>query len=89
MSENFSSLELAFAEILRRTIREELTALEHTLNQQDRLFDADKAAEILSVSVDWLYRNAKRLPFTRKLGPKMLRFSSVGLQKYIAGRKPN
>jgi predicted DNA-binding transcriptional regulator AlpA len=57
------------------------------VNEQDRLLDAEEAAKILSVSVEWLYRNAKRLPFTRKLGHKMLRFSSVGIQKYLAIRK--
>ena len=55
---------------------------------EDRLLDAQETARILSVSVEWLYRNSKRLPFTRKLGHKMLRFSSVGIQKYLAIRKP-
>jgi predicted DNA-binding transcriptional regulator AlpA len=53
----------------------------------DRLLDADEAAKLLAVSADWLYRNAKKLPFTRKLGPKMLRFSALGIQKYISSRK--
>lgn len=71
---------------LREIIRQEL---EKVLNGhgQDHLLDAERAAEILSVSPDWLYRNARRLPFSRKLGPKMLRFSYQGIQKYLATRK--
>jgi predicted DNA-binding transcriptional regulator AlpA len=46
-----------------------------------------EAAKMLSMSTDWLYRHAKKLPFTRKLGPKMLRFSHQGILKWIATRK--
>ena len=55
-------------------------------HDEDHLLDAEEAAKILSVSPDWLYRHAKKLPFTRKLGPKMLRFSYQGIQKYLATR---
>ena len=41
---------------------------------------------MLSVSPDWLYRNARKLPFTRRLGPKMLRFSHLGIEKWIGAR---
>ena len=88
MSEHIFTLELALAELLRRIVREELAALAQAVNQQDRLLDAEEAAKILCVSNIWLYRNAKRLPFTRKLDHKMLRFSSLGIQKYIAAKKP-
>jgi predicted DNA-binding transcriptional regulator AlpA len=88
MSETVSSLESALEGLLRRIIREEIGAFKGELNgQEDRLLDAEEAASRLSVSADWLYRNAKRLPFTRKLGPKMLRFSCQGIQKYLATRK--
>ena len=53
----------------------------------DELLGAEKAAKILSVSEDWLYRHDNRLPFTRKLGPKMLRFSYQGIQKYLASKQ--
>jgi len=52
-----------------------------------RWLDAREAAKILSVSEDWLYRNARKLRFTRKLGPKMVRFSYQGLIKWRATRK--
>jgi predicted DNA-binding transcriptional regulator AlpA len=55
--------------------------------EDDRLLDTEEAAKILCVSEDWLYHNAKKLPFTRKLGYKLLRFSSAGLQKYLATKQ--
>jgi predicted DNA-binding transcriptional regulator AlpA len=54
---------------------------------EDRLLDATEAAKMLSMSEDWLYRHAKKLPFTRKLGPKTLRFSYQGIVKWMATRK--
>jgi len=56
---------------------------------EDRFLDAQEAATLLSVSEDWLYRNAKKLPFTKKLGPKMLRFSYKGIIKWLESRKVN
>jgi predicted DNA-binding transcriptional regulator AlpA len=41
---------------------------------QDRLITAEQAAERLAVSKDWLYRAAKDLPFTVRLGADLLRF---------------
>ena len=87
MSESTPNAFAPFFDEVRKIVREEVTQLAREASQQDRLLDAEEAARILSVSVEWLYRNAKRLPFTRKLGHKMLRFSSVGIQKYLAIRK--
>jgi len=58
-------------------------------DQEDHLLNIDQASKRLGVSRDWLYRRAARLPFTRKLGPKMLRFSYQGIQKWLATRKPS
>ncbi len=79
----------AFLEGIRQIVREEFQALVGQNGQQagDRLLDAEEAAEILAVSPDWLYRRAARLPFTRKLGPRVLRFSSLGIQRYLSTRK--
>ena len=77
----------ALAAILKPIVKE---AVEQALNShrdEDHLLDAEEAAKLLSVSEDWLYRQAKKLPFSRKLSPKMLRFSSQGIQKYLATRK--
>ena len=87
VTENNNGLSEALAAILKPIVRE---AVEQALNShrdEDRLLDAQEAAKLLSVSEDWLYRQAKKLPFSRKLGPKMLRFSSVGIQKYLTTRK--
>lgn len=47
------------------------------------LLDVDEAARRLGVSRSWLYRNARRLPFTVRMGV-MLRFDPRGLAKYVA-----
>ena len=72
---------------LRELIRDEIQAASTTQHETDRLLTAEEAAEMLSMSTDWLYRNAKKLPFTRKLGPKMLRFSQQGIVKWLPTRK--
>ncbi len=76
-------------EQLRALVRQEIQAGVGQIANQDgeRLLTIEEAAQILSVSPDWIYRNAKRLPFTRKLGPKMLRFSHQGLLRWLATRK--
>lgn len=82
------TLESALEGLLRRIVREEIQALKGELsNHDDRLLDAEEAANLLGMSRHWLYRHAHKLPFTRKLGPKNLRFSSLGIQKYLATRK--
>ena len=76
-------------EQLRALVRHEIQAgVGQNANQDgERLLTAEEASRILSVSPDWIYRNAKKLPFTRKLGPKMLRFSYQGLLRWLATRK--
>jgi predicted DNA-binding transcriptional regulator AlpA len=51
--------------------------------EDDRLLDVAEAAQMLGRSPDWLYRHAKALPFSRRLGT-MLKFSRQGLQRYLA-----
>jgi len=73
---------------LRTLIREEIQAANQNGHQEgDHLLDAEEASKILSVSPDWLYRHGSRLPFTRKLAPRVLRFSSQGIQRYLSTRK--
>ncbi len=79
----------ALLQTIRQAVREEIQAA-HGQNGQrdgDSLLDAEEAAITLAVSPDWLYRNAKKLPFARKLGPKVLRFSHRGMEKWLATRK--
>lgn len=87
MNEPNNSLAEALAAIIKPIVTEAVKEAMNGHKDEDRLVDAEEAARLLCVSEDWLYRCAKKLPFTRKLGPKMLRFSSVGIQKYLATRK--
>ena len=73
-------------EEIRRCVREEITKAINGTGNFDKLLTPEQAAAILGMSTKWLYRNAPKLPFTRKLGRKTLRFSQVGLQKYLATR---
>ena len=84
-----TSLSDALATILKPIIEEAVQAAisQNGHHEGDKLLTAEKAAEFLSVSSDWLYRHASKLPFTRKLAPKMLRFSQQGLTKWMASRK--
>lgn len=79
----------AFLEMMRQAVREELRTLIQDLREKDRLLTAQEGAEMLAVSPDWLYHNARKLPFTRRLGPKMLRFSQLGIEKWIGANFKN
>ena len=76
-----------FLEEFLKETRQELGKDTNGADGADRLLMAEEAAQTLAVSPDWLYRHAGKLPFTRKLGPKMLRFSSQGIQRWLATRK--
>jgi predicted DNA-binding transcriptional regulator AlpA len=91
MIETPPTLENVLEGLLRRIIREEIHTLGVNGNHtgEDHLLTAEEAAKVLSVSPDWLYRNAKKLAFTYKLGPKMVRFSYQGILKYMTARKSN
>ena len=75
-------LELARGQLARRT-----DAPAGVGPEPDRLLTVEESAELLNVKPGWLYRNAGRLPFTRKLSPKMLRFSERGLRRYLATQR--
>lgn len=55
---------------------------------RDRWLTTDETADLLKVDRKWLYRRAKGLPFCRRLSRKKLLFSEVGLQRWMANRKP-
>ena len=52
-------------------------------HENDRLLTATEAAALLGVTPRWLYRHARRLPFARRLSRKVLRFSEVGVRRYL------
>jgi predicted DNA-binding transcriptional regulator AlpA len=54
--------------------------------QGDRLLTVAEAAEKLCMTEDYLYRTAKKLPFTVRTGRKQLRFSLAGIERYIKQR---
>ena len=51
----------------------------------DRLLSAQEAAGVLHTSTDYLYRHSSRLPFTVRMGRKVL-FSEAGIERYIRQR---
>lgn len=54
--------------------------------RRDRLLGKEEAAHKLAVTLDWLYRKHKRLPFTVRHG-RLLRFSELGIEEYIRKRR--
>ncbi len=78
-----------FFDEIRKIVKEEIrgeTVRLGGLPSEDRLVDAEEAARLLGTSPGWLYKNARKLPFTVKLHAKMLRFSHAGIQRYIAAK---
>jgi len=53
----------------------------------DQLLSVAEAAQKLGVPKDWIYRRAGKLPFTVRLGPRHLRFSARGIERYIRQRQ--
>jgi predicted DNA-binding transcriptional regulator AlpA len=80
------SLDTILEGIVRKVVRQEIATLKKDLGTQTETFlDVQQAAKLMNVSEDWLYRHHK-LPFVRKLGPKMLRFSYQGILKWMETR---
>ena len=68
-------------------VREQLAAERTPAGRRDEeLLTAPEAAGRLGVSVDWLYRRTRSLPFARKLSRKVVRYSVRGLEEYLARR---
>jgi excisionase family DNA binding protein len=53
---------------------------------EDRLLTVAEAARRLGIARDTLYRKAKDLPFTVRIGG-LLRFSSAGIEKFVRARQ--
>ena len=60
----------------------------HRAQEPEKLLTAKEVAETLSMTSRWVYDHASALPFTRRLGSKAVRFSSRGLEKYLAESRP-
>jgi predicted DNA-binding transcriptional regulator AlpA len=77
------ALAAALASVLARAGRPTAVAKEPA----SELLDVDTAAARLGVAPSWLYRHARRLPFTRKLSHKALRFDARALDRWTASRQ--
>ena len=64
--------------------RDWVLSLTESNGSPEALLNIDQAAARIGVPVAWLYRNAKSLPFTRKLSRKQLRFDPAGLDEWLA-----
>ncbi len=49
---------------------------------EDSMLTVKEAASLLNVKDRWLYRHGNRLPFTRRLSGRNLRFSKTGLLRW-------
>lgn len=60
---------------------------DHSENARDgdRLLTAKEAATKIGTAPDWLYRRSRTLPFTVRIGRKVL-FSEAGIEKFIRQR---
>lgn len=58
-----------------------------TPKKQDRNLTVGEAAELLGVKPSWLYRHSAKLPFTRRLSRRALRFSEKGLRRWLESRR--
>ena len=75
-------------EQLRDLVHEELSrVLGNHVQGDDRLLTVDEAAKLLGVTKRWLYRHQRNLPFARSLSRKNIKFSEVGLRKWMSIRK--
>ncbi|HYT54941.1 MAG TPA: helix-turn-helix domain-containing protein [Verrucomicrobiae bacterium] len=71
---------------LKAIIAEAVQSAMKALPRDDKLITVAEVSEILNCNEEWVYHNARELPFVRKVGG-MLRFSSNGLQRYIESKK--
>lgn len=53
----------------------------------DENLPTDEAARRLGMSERWLYRNASRLPFTVRIGRRLV-FSARGLDRWLERQRP-
>lgn len=54
----------------------------------DRMLTTAEAAEMLRRSPRWIYRNADRLPFVKRISQKSLLCSEVGIKRWLERQRP-
>jgi hypothetical protein len=58
------------------------------IDSDDEMLEPDEAAVLLHRKRRWIFRNAHRLPFVRRISPKSLLCSKKGLNRWLAAQKP-
>jgi len=53
---------------------------------EDRLLNTEETATVLGVSKDWIYRNARTLPFALRISTGRVRYSKKGIKRWIKRR---
>ncbi|SRR5258708_2592331 len=53
----------------------------------DRLLTAEEVAHRLGVTKRWVQRRAKRLPFSRRISARSVRYSEAGLKRWLRSRR--
>ena len=81
------SLRCELKEIVKEALREEMMTIGKSGHSetQDGLINVEEAAEYLSVSKAWLYKNASRLPFAKKIGGSR-RFDIREMRRWLETR---
>lgn len=59
----------------------------HAEPRDEPLLDASEVADMLGLSKRAVYRRAGEFPFTRRLGPRTLRFSRSGLRRWLKNQQ--
>jgi predicted DNA-binding transcriptional regulator AlpA len=54
-----------------------------TGRESDRLLTAEEVADTLGVNKRWVQRRARRLPFARRISAHAIRYSEVGLKRWM------
>jgi hypothetical protein len=59
------------------------------LQPDDQMLTAKEAAPMLRRGVRWIYRNADRLPFVKRISCRSILCSKAGIQKWLAVNPAN
>jgi hypothetical protein len=76
-------------QLVHDTVVAALAASHRMPTDKEILLTPEQAAALIGVNRRWLYRRAAKLPFTRRISRKTLRFSEGGLRRWIAAGKPD
>ena len=84
VAEKLRAAKLAEVEALEELFRLAINSDDNgSPERDDELVDAQIASALIGMSLDWLYRNAHRLPFARRVGGRSLRFSTHGIRRWL------